>query len=469
MKLRYGIMLTLSIILVLSTQAQTDSIAARHEFSIQQCIDYATKNNLQVKNALLDLKIQVQTNRGITAAAYPQINGNLSTTHYPNVAVQSFPNFIAAATYGVLESEGVKNGDGNPIISPADFGFVQAAFGTKWIASGGVSLSQILFDGQVFVGLQARKTSINYQQKNIDITEENIRANIYKVYYQLIVSKTQIGQLDANISRAEKLLTDTRALYKNGFAEKLDEDRANVQLANLKTERLKALNTIENGYLGLKFLMGMPVKDTLILSEQITEDKIKEDLLNEGIYKYTDRNDFQFLQFLKKLNEYNIKRYKVTYLPTVNLTAGYTKNAQRNKFNFFNQGNWFTSSYIGLNINIPLFDGFAKDASIKKSQLQLQQVQNEIENLKISIDNDVAQATNNFRIAVNTLDFQKKNMELAEQVYNQAKKKFESGTGSNTDITNAQTDLRIAQSNYTSALYDAVIAKVDYTKAIGKL
>ena len=60
-------------------------------------------------------------------------------------------------------------------------------------------------------------------------------------------------------------------------------------------------------------------------------------------------------------------------------------------------------------------------------------------------------------------------MELAESVYNQTKKKFEAGTGSNTEISTAQTDLISAQTNYISATYDAVVAKVDYYKAIGKL
>ena len=60
-------------------------------------------------------------------------------------------------------------------------------------------------------------------------------------------------------------------------------------------------------------------------------------------------------------------------------------------------------------------------------------------------------------------------MQLAEKVYEQTKKKFEIGTASNTDITAAQTELKTAQTNYISALYDAVIAKVDYLKAIGKL
>jgi len=96
-------------------------------------------------------------------------------------------------------------------------------------------------------------------------------------------------------------------------------------------------------------------------------------------------------------------------------------------------------------------------------------VENQIENLKISIDNDVSQAQNKFRAAIITVDNQKKNMVLAESVYDQTKKKYELGLASNTDITNAQADLIIAQTNYINALYDGVIAKVDYFKAIGKL
>ena len=60
-------------------------------------------------------------------------------------------------------------------------------------------------------------------------------------------------------------------------------------------------------------------------------------------------------------------------------------------------------------------------------------------------------------------------MDLAENVFNQTKKKFEFGTGSNTEISTAQTDLQTAQANYINALYIAIVSKVDFYKAIGKL
>ena len=163
----------------------------RHAMSARDAVEYAKKNSVQVKNALLDIEIQEQVNKEFTAAALPNISASSNLNYFPNVTVQTFPNFIAAGTYGVLSKEGVKDGNGNAITMPTDLGYVQAQFGTKFYNSVGVSLQQLLFDGQVFVGLQARNTTIDFAEKEAEITEENIRANIYKIYYQLAASKNQ--------------------------------------------------------------------------------------------------------------------------------------------------------------------------------------------------------------------------------------------------------------------------------------
>lgn len=449
--------------------AQDTAKVTKHEFSIQQAIDYATKNNVQVKNALLDVKYQEQVNREVTSRAYPGINASLGTTYNPNVATQVIPNFISPSTYQVLVDEGVKDGNGNPIVMPNDFGFIAAQFGTKYSATAAISLSQILFDGQVFVGLQARDATMNFARKNAEITEEAVRTNIYKVYYQLVVSKTQVELLDSNIALLEKLLKDTRIIYENGFAERLDVDKVNVQLTNLQTEKRKVLNTISNGYYGLKLLIGMPIRDQLVLTDTLSADQIKEGVLENSAYDYKDRKDYQYAQIGKQLNEYNIRRYKLSQIPTVSLNGQYAKNAQRNKWNFFGKGDWFTISSVSLNISVPIFNGFYTKSKIQQARIDLQKTENQISALEISIDQQVETAKNNFRSAITNMDYQQRNMELAEKVYQQTKKKYEVGTGSQTEINTAQTDLKTAQTNYITALYDAIIAKVDFMKATGKL
>jgi outer membrane protein TolC len=425
-----------------------DSSKAVYAFSLDQCVEFAHKNNVQVKNALLAIEVQNQTNREIAGAALPTISTNLSGTDYTKIPTSLLPGQIFGGAAGT---------------------FIPVQFGTKYNANYGASIQQLLFDGQVFIALQARATSMEMQRKNAALTEEAIKANIYKIYYQLSASKTQLNILDANINRIKSLVHDAQIMYKNGFAEKLDVDKLNVQLNNLETEKLKANNSVAIGYMGLKMLMGMPVKDSLVLTDVINESSLNNDVLTENNFQYNVRKDFQYLGTIKKLNEYNIKRYQLSNLPTIAMAGSYSKNAQRSKFDFFEGGNWFTTSLISLNVSLPIFNGFATDARIKRTKIELKQTENQIDALKNSIDNEITQAKLNYMSSVATVQFQKKNMELAETVYGQTKKKFEAGTGSNTEISAAQADLVSAQNNYLNALYSALIAKVDLLKATGKL
>jgi outer membrane protein TolC len=425
--------------------AYAQSAPVQHRLSVQQAVDYAAKNNVQVKNALIDIQIQKEVNREVASAAYPQVSATGSFTDNLKLQTTLLP--------------------GELIGQPGTF--VPVTFGTKYITSGSVDASQLLFDGQVFIGLKARKTSLLWKQKNAEITEESIRANVIKIYYQLVLSKTQLSLIDANIALVEKLKHDAGVMYENGFVEKLDVDKNDVQLTNLQTEKEKVLVSVANGYNGLKVLLGIPVQDQLILTDSLSDEQIRANVLQNAAYSYDDRRDFQYLMLSRKLNDFNVKRYQYSKLPTLSASATYNKQKQSNDFRF--DGDWFTASYIGLRLSVPIFSGFGKNARINQAKLAVKQIDNQVENMKMSIDNEIEAARNNFKTAIAIMDYQKKNMALAERVYNQTKKKYEVGTGSQTEINTAQTDLKTAQTNYVSALYDAAVAKVDFLKAIGKL
>jgi outer membrane protein TolC len=411
-------------------------------------VGFAKKNNVQVKNSLLAIEAQIQTNREIRSAALPTINSSFSTTDYTTIPTSLLPGQIFGGAAGT---------------------FIPVQFGTKFNANYGATFQQLLFDGQVFIALQARAASLEMVNNNAALTEENIKANIYKIYYQLSASKTQLNILDANIERINKLAHDAEVMYKNGFAEKLDVDKVSVQLNNLQTEKIKADNSVAIGYMGLKMLMGMPVKDSLVLTDIINEQSLNSDILVENDFQYSIRKDYQYLNTIRKLNQYNVQRYQLSYFPTISVSGAYSKNAQRSEFDFLKGGQWFTTSLISLNVNLPIFNGFSTDAKIKRTKIELQQTENQLATLKNTIDNELTQAKLNYMSSVATVQFQKKNMQLAENVYQQTKKKFEIGTGSNTEISAAQADLVSAQNNFMNALYSALIAKVDLLKASGKL
>ncbi|HEY5408841.1 MAG TPA: TolC family protein [Ginsengibacter sp.] len=431
-----------------TTHAQQTSAPAINAFSAKQAVDYALKNAIPVKNALLDIEQQKQSNRQITASALPQITGNASVIDYLSIPTSLIPAEFFGGTPGTYQ----------PI-----------KFGTKYNATYGGDLQQIIFDGQVFVGLKARKTSIDFFSKIAEITQEKIKENVYKIYYQLVVGQRQIGTVNANIGSTEKLLHDTKEMFKNGFSERLDVDKAQVQLNNLYTQRLKAQSQIDAGMAGLKFLLNMPQKDSLILTDTLSDEELKSGILDES-YNYEDRKEYQLLGLQTKLEQFNVKRYQLSKIPALTFDANIAKNAQRTTFDFFKGGQpYYTTSFISFKLSIPIFDGGARNAKIASARLDLMKTQNSVDSLKSSIDNDVLQSRINMKSSILTIDIQKKNVELAEQVYKTTNLKYEQGLGSNQEISQAQADLVTAQNNYYSSLYDAIIAKIDYLEAAGKL
>jgi outer membrane protein TolC len=120
-------------------------------------------------------------------------------------------------------------------------------------------------------------------------------------------------------------------------------------------------------------------------------------------------------------------------------------------------------------MTIPIFNGFATRSRISQTRIELQRTLNEIEGLKRTIDSEAASARNNFQSAIARLDAQQQNLQLAEAVYSQVKKKYELGVGSQTEINIAQNEWKAAQTNYVTALSDAMMARIDWLKATGKL
>lgn len=435
----------------------------KYELTVKEAVDLAYKNVIELKNAQLDYRIQEAKNKEILGQALPQVSGNLSANHYLQVPKLLFPQ-SEEGIYEVLKRE-------NLIPSSAQAPpptFAQFSFQQPWNLNLGATVTQLLFQPDVFVGLQARKSALEYNQALIDQSKEKIKDSAYKRYYAILIAEKQLHFLNENLKRLEKLYHDDSVMYKNGFAEKLDLDKVQVQINNLKTTRNIIDNAVTLSYAAMKFSIGLSQKDTVALKDDLSVNGIKEGVLDEN-FKYEDRAEIRTLGVLQQLQKLDIKRYKLGYLPTVALSGNYTLSAMGQKFFTDNSTTWFRSSFIGINVNVPIFTGFQRKYKIQESELTLEKVNNSLENVKQAIDFEQVVTKESLKSTLVNLDIQERNLQLAERVYNTVKIKFEQGVGSSFEVLLADTDYQTAQANYFNALYNAVITKVSYQYSLGKL
>src|SRR5205085_634282 len=257
--------------------------------------------------------------------------------------------------------------------------FTSFSFVQPWNTSIGANFSQLLFQPDVFVGLQARKTALGYSQANLDLVKERVKDSAYRRYYAILIAQKQLEFLNGGIERLLKLYHDDSIMFKNGFAERLDLDKVQVQLTNLQTSLSVLDNSVKLAYAALKYSIGINQNDTIVLQEGLTNEDIKRNVLDDN-FKYEDRKEMQALNLTRELQQLDVKRYKLGYLPTVALAASYSYQGVGPKAFTDKTTIWFKSSLVGLNIDVPIFGGLQRKYQVEQAQLKLQKVDNGIQN-----------------------------------------------------------------------------------------
>lgn len=468
--MRKGRMRQAGLILLLLLGLQVHA-QKHYAFTANEAVDFAIKNVTDIRNLKIDRKLQEAKNNEIKGQAMPQVTGSIGVQHFFSIPVTLLPDFVTPSVYNVLETEGVKDGNGNTIVAPTGPPqYFPARFGVPWQASAGFTFQQLLFQPDVFVGLQARDAALRYADINIKAMEDSVKSNVYRAYYGVLILEKRKLFLDDGIVRLQKLVTDQEVLFKNGFAERLDIDRTQVNLNNLKSSQSQVNNLIIIGYASLKFALGINQADTLRLTDTLSTELVKKDILDTTGFKYEDRAEVRLLNSVEELQKLDLKRYKMQYIPTLAAVWNFSGNALRQQADFLNFSKpWFKSNVLGVNMSVPIFDGLQKEQKIKQAQLNLEKTRNNMDNLQRVIDLQRSAAYSQFRNAIANMDVQERNMELAEKVYATTKKKYEQGLGSSFEIIQTEAGYEDAQSNYFQALYDAVIAKIAYYRSLGRL
>ncbi len=428
------------------------SVSAQESFSLEEAIQYALQNNENLKIAMVntsDAEAQVGETR---ADGLPQINANFGYTNNTQIPV----NIVPANVFDPNAPEGAT---------------AAIRFGVQHQGQFGVNASQMIWDGSFFIGLKAAKTL----REKVVVDELKVREDVIeqvtKAYYLVLVNQVRTNLIEANIATLDSTLRETRALYENGFAEKIDVSRIQVQLNNLKAERSGVDQAIVASKNLLKFAMGMPVETPITLSEELDNFDFEYSASEVDAFSVGDRLELQQVEFLKRLAELDIKNTYSQYIPKVSFTAAWGRNTGNDQFgNLWNENRqWFTNSNIGLNISIPVFDGLRKKYTVERKKYQLETLNYQQSLLSNSLRQQLINSKMALDVNLERLAVQEDNLELAQEVVEVTRAKYTAGVGSNLELIDAEQSYKVAEVNYLTALYDAIVAKIDLDKALGKL
>lgn len=457
-KARWGLLL----LLVLA--GRLSSAQTKQSFSLIEAIQFATDKNLNVQSSRLDAASADARIREVKSVTMPQVSVGSQLTY--NAIIQKF--ILPAGGFGGAPASSTAT-NGN---QPEKAEVIAIPFGVNFQGNAQLAVNQLLFDASYKIGLKAASTLRELSQKNITASKINVAEQVAKAYYNVLVSEERIKLLDYNISRLDSLFRETQALNKQGFVEKIDVDRLEVQANNLKTERQKVQNLVGLTYYLLKFQMGLNLNDEIVLTDKIQDvniDELERSVAFVAPVDYTQRIEFAALQSQIQLADLDYQSIGKQYFPRVLASAAYGHNNGRNNLGDLFTKKWFNSAAVNLQIQVPIFDGFQKRYAAQQKKIALNKAQLGSDLLKNSIDFQAKQAQITIQNSLQTLRSQKRNLDLAQEIVRVTRIKYKEGVGSNIEVLNAESSSREAQTNYFASLLDFMLAKVDLDKASGKL
>ena len=449
MKLFKPIILLGAMLVAFSVTGQEN---ADNEFTLQECLTYALEHNENIIIANLEMDAAKAKTGEYLSAGFPQIDAAASVNK----------NFILRKAF--LPKQFI-----DP--SAPEGEFVEIAFGTPYDGDLGVSLSQMIFNGSYFVGVEAAKTYQELSRKDHIKSKIDMAEAVTKAYYSVLVNQMLLETIVTNYQRLDSLVRETTIMQENGFVELLDLNRTKVEYNNIKTQKTNAERAVEISKVLLKFQMGMAVSEEIEIGDKISDlDFNVEEELNMS-FNFNKRIEYSLLETNTELAQLEMKNNKSQYLPSLDLFFSWGMNAGVSEFStlkeFDNRRVWPTYQLAGLSFKLPIFDGLYKAKKIQQNKIKIKQLGYQRIMLENSIQMEVNQMRKTLVMNLNLLKNQEENSKLAESVYNQSKIKYQEGVGTNLEVIDADNAFKQAQSNYFNALYDALIAHVDYQRALG--
>lgn len=400
--------------------------------SLEQAKEYAVEHNRTLMNASLDIRKAEASRWQAIASLLPQVKGSVDYSNYCGYKMEiggmsvSMPPF---ATFGLMTSIG--------------------------------------FSGASIVGIQIADISKKMADISLEKSEVDIKSQVQQIYYSALVVEETISLLEKNLASLTSLYRITQTSVDVGVTEQTEADQLAVQVATMESGINSTKRSLELAYNSLRMLLCVD-KDVEIVLTDALESMFNRDRIN-ALFAETfilERNhDYQLLAQSTELARKQISLTGWSNGPVLSIYHQYSaKHYFRDEQTF----NMTPPNMIGANLSIPIFTFGKTTAAVKDAKLAYEKQLNTMADTELYLSLQHKQLLFNLSSNLEKFEDQQKSVTVAQRVFDNISRKFEQGVASSLEVTNANTSLVNAQSNYVQAMLEVLEARLELEKLLNK-
>jgi len=441
-----------SLLVMMFTIGAVECIAQSDTLTLKRCIEIGIENNLTLQQKQQDIHIA-------------EI-GQSENRHKLIPVIQGYANFV----HNVERATSVTDGSNLSKLLGVDAPYMVGK-GLDFQTTGGFQLSMPLYNQTLYTGIQIADKMKEISEASYKKAKEDLTVEISKLYYLAQTTAKQIELIRSNIGRMESLKSITSAFYDNDMALKVDVQRVDINLENLRTQLTNAEAMYEQQLNLLRYTLDFAPDTPILLSTLKGYMDYDDSYLLRGLSP--DLYELQLLNMQSEVLQKQKKMINQGYLPTLSLVGATQWTAFTDKFeNYFHThptNKWYNHTYWGLQLNVPIFDGLAKRNKSRKVAAQYTQLQTTIADTEKKLQTQYQNSLNDWHNNIRNAERQRENYRLAESVYLVTSDQYKEGVASMSDLLQDEMRMTEAQNGYISALYKYMVSELSLLKLTGQL
>ncbi|MFD2934244.1 TolC family protein [Spirosoma flavum] len=420
-----------------------------HQLTMDNAVKLALDKNRDLQVATLETAKSAQKVQEARGYALPTVAGSAQYLYYINKQVSFLPGSFVGLSDNQLATFRV--GGSNALL-------------------GGVTVSQPLFQASVRSGIRVAQLDESATTEALNDVRATVVTVVKKAYLDVLITQEQLRLQQQRVARNQQALKDSRSLLAQGRASRVDTLRAFVTVENLRPTVIQLTNRIGITKTILKRTMGLDELEIIDLQDSLRYDEAL--FSSPGSDAFLDavqaRPEVRRLELIEKLNREQIVLQAAEKQPKLSAIGLVQSQSQANNFQLGDY-KWPVSSFVGLQVNVPIFTGFRTNSRIQQAQITRRQSETQVANLKAIVRAEVKIGLANVEEARLRIETQHQTITVAELGYRITSDRWKQGISSRLDLSDAELSLTQAKSNYLQAVYDFLTATVDLDKVLGRV
>lgn len=415
--------------------------------TLQQALDLAAKQSYAVQASELEAEKARHKVKEITAIGLPQINGEVALNNYIDVPTQLIPNFFT------------------PGQGPE---FIAAQFGLPWNASGGITLSQLIFDGSYLIGLKATRALSEQSQQDLEKAAADARNQAAKAYFGVLSAEEGVRLAGEGIPLLEKSLSEVTAMKDAGFMETTDVDRLTIQLEQAKTQQRSFKQQADVARMLLALALGVPQGTPMVLTDDLAKilNDPNETALSEQALDPATHIEQRYAENLVLLSDLQRKNERSKAMPSL---GGFLSHSQVWNGPAFDPGGkypFYPTTLWGVKLTVPIFSSGSRYHKVEQAEIALKQTEVNKTATEQRLRAFSEQSRTQARTAYDNFRTEERSMALSKNIFDRTSVKFTNGAAASFELTQEQGNYLIAQQTYIQRVVELLMARADLRKAL---